>query len=217
MINIRKEETSDYFAVESLHREAFWNLYEPGAVEHVIVHNMRSHPAFIPELALVLLQNDTIVGSIFYTHAHIVRPCGNLACLVLAPVAIAPSLQRTGLGRALIDHSMHLAQQLGHGAIILQGYRHHYTCYGFVGAKKYGIGMEDGQFYAGLLAKELVAGALADAAGYVQMPDIFEVDAADVAVCEANFPIKIKAHQPSQDIFAAAVTQLDSQDYSDIL
>ena len=56
-ITIRLETKNDYRAVEELTREAFWNIYKPGADEHYYVHKMRSHPDFIPELAFVLVPN----------------------------------------------------------------------------------------------------------------------------------------------------------------
>ena len=53
-LKIRLETQADYRAVEELTREAFWNVYKPGADEHYFVHMMRSHPDFIPDLAFVL-------------------------------------------------------------------------------------------------------------------------------------------------------------------
>ena len=53
-IRIRKEEEKDYERVEKITRQAFWNLYAPGCVEHYLVHVMRSHKDFVPELDLVI-------------------------------------------------------------------------------------------------------------------------------------------------------------------
>ena len=41
MINIRNEEKADYAIVEQITREAFYNMYVPGCVEHYLVHIMR--------------------------------------------------------------------------------------------------------------------------------------------------------------------------------
>jgi len=35
---LRPEEEKDYNAVESLTREAFWNVYKPGCDEHLLIH-----------------------------------------------------------------------------------------------------------------------------------------------------------------------------------
>ena len=68
-LTMRLETEKDYRAVEELTREAFWNVYKPGADEHYFVHTMRSHPDFIPELAFVLELDGKIVGNIMYTKA----------------------------------------------------------------------------------------------------------------------------------------------------
>ena len=49
-LTIRLEAEKDYRAVEELTREAFRNVYKPGADAHFYVHMMRTHPDFIPEL-----------------------------------------------------------------------------------------------------------------------------------------------------------------------
>ena len=44
---IRLETEKDYRAVEELTREAFWNVYVPGASEHYFVHTMRKYMSII--------------------------------------------------------------------------------------------------------------------------------------------------------------------------
>lgn len=60
-LTIRLETEKDYRAVEELTREAFWNVYKPGADEHYYVHQMRQHPDFIPSWHLC--SNSTIKSS----------------------------------------------------------------------------------------------------------------------------------------------------------
>ena len=47
---IRRETPADYSEAENLTREAFWNVYRPGAVEHFLLHRYRALPDFVPEL-----------------------------------------------------------------------------------------------------------------------------------------------------------------------
>ena len=70
MITIRREARQDRQTVEDLTRRAFYNLYLPGCVEHYLVHTMREHPDFIPELDLVAEEDGQIVGSII-SHSFI--------------------------------------------------------------------------------------------------------------------------------------------------
>ena len=41
---IRLETKDDYRAVENLTREAFWNVYQPGCMEHYVLHCLRDDP-----------------------------------------------------------------------------------------------------------------------------------------------------------------------------
>ena len=61
---IRNETEKDFRPVEELTREAFWNLYAPGCVEHYLAHQLRRHPDFIKELDFVAESNGKIVGNI---------------------------------------------------------------------------------------------------------------------------------------------------------
>ena len=56
-LKIRREEPKDYETIERITREAFYNMYIPGCVEHYLVHIMRGHEDFIPELDFVLELN----------------------------------------------------------------------------------------------------------------------------------------------------------------
>lgn len=40
-ITIRPERTEERTAVENLVREAFWNVYRPGCLEHYVLHQLR--------------------------------------------------------------------------------------------------------------------------------------------------------------------------------
>lgn len=54
-MEIRLETKKDYFEVENLIREAFYNVYRPGCFEHFVVHNLRNDKSFIKELDYVLM------------------------------------------------------------------------------------------------------------------------------------------------------------------
>lgn len=63
-IMIRNAKKADYEVVEKITREAFYNLYVPGCVEHYLVHIMREHEDFLPELDFVLeLNGESIRAS----------------------------------------------------------------------------------------------------------------------------------------------------------
>ena len=100
---IRTEQPADYQQVEALTRAAFYNLYIPGCVEHYLVHIMRGHADFIPELAFVLELDGRIIGNIMYTRATLAGQDGCQKRIVtFGPVCIAPAYQRQGIGSRLL-------------------------------------------------------------------------------------------------------------------
>lgn len=82
-IIIRLEKPEDYRNVEELNREAFWNHFVPGGDEHYLVHTMRSHPDFVPELAFVAEKNGEIIGNIMYSRSVLGQiQTGKFPCLL---------------------------------------------------------------------------------------------------------------------------------------
>lgn len=206
---IRNEEAKDYRRTEEVAREAFWNLYFPGAAEHYVVHNMRSHPDFIKELAFVIEVDGIVEGAIFYTHSKIVTSEGDVPTISFGPVFISPQYHRQGLGRKLITHSIAKATEMGYTAILTLGYPYHYEPYGFCGGKKYGISMADGKFYTGLLVLPLQKNALDGIHGYVVFSDGLEAEEADILAFDAAFPEKEKKVLSCQKEYEIACAMLE--------
>lgn len=210
-IQIRNEKPQDYRKVEEIAREAFWNLYHPGCSEHYVIHSMRKHPDFMPELTYVIEVDGEIVGSIFYTKSKVVAEGGEeYETITFGPVSIHPNMHRKGLGRMLIEHTIEEAKRVGHRAIITMGYAYHYEPYGFVGGKKYGISMPDGKFYKGLLVLPLYEGALDNILGYVLFSEGLEEPTDEqLEAFDKQFPHKEKRIQESQKEFEEAAGMLD--------
>lgn len=51
---IRHERQEEQRQVEHLVREAFWNVYRPGCLEHYVLNQLRQDEAFVPELNFVM-------------------------------------------------------------------------------------------------------------------------------------------------------------------
>ena len=95
MLNIRNEKESDYKIVEEITRKAFYNMYIPGCYEHYLVHIMRGHEDFIPELDLVIELDGRVIGNIMYTKAKLTDENGTeKEILTFGPVSILPEYQR---------------------------------------------------------------------------------------------------------------------------
>lgn len=202
---IRNETPADYRAVENLTRESFWNVYKPGADEHYFVHQMRSHPDFVPELAFVLECDGEIVGSILYTKAWLEDEQGRRKeILSFGPLCVVPKYQRQKLGKLLIEHSFAAARKLGYDVNIIFGNPGNYVSRGFVSCKRKNVSfVVPGNHPTALLVAELVPGVL-DGKSWMYIPstaaDCCE-DTAAVEAFDATFPPKEKSWMPSQEEF----------------
>ena len=72
-IQLRLEMENDYKQTENLTREAFWDLYKPGCVEHLILRKIRQVRAFVKELDFVAVYDNQIVGNIIYSKAKVIN------------------------------------------------------------------------------------------------------------------------------------------------
>lgn len=204
-VMIRKEEERDYVAVETLTREAFWNLYVPGCDEHLIVHQFRTCPDFIPDLSFVAVKEGEIIGSIVFSRSHIMDQAGNShEMITFGPLSVLPSFQKQGVGAALVEHAKKAALAEGYRAIFIYGYFGYYQRFGFKRAKEFGISRFDGRYPAALLALELSEKALEGVSGNFFESEFFSVDPGELEAFDRQFPPKEKAVTRTQEEFAVA-------------
>jgi len=202
MLIIRNEKESDHRIVEELTRKAFYNLYIPGCVEHYLVHHMRGHEDFIPELDFVAELDGQIIGNIMYTKAKLTDEQGvKKDILTFGPVCIAPEHQRKGFGKALMEHSFQSAAELGYDVIVILGSPANYVGVGFKSGKKYNVCFENGKFPSALMVKELKEGVLDGRRWFYTYSPVMELDAQEVQNYDSTLEPLEKKYLPSQDEF----------------
>lgn len=195
----RKEEQRD---VENLIREAFWNVYRPGCLEHYVMHCLRNDPAFVPELNLVMEQDRRLIGQVMAMRAAIRADDGReIPVLTLGPICIHPERKRQGFGKRLLDETLQRAAKLGYGAVCFEGNIDFYGKSGFALASRFGLryhGMSEGEEASFFLCKELEEGYLSGITGVYGPPDGYMVDEADAEAFDQSFPPKEKKVLPGQ-------------------
>ena len=199
---IRLETKEDYREVEHLTREAFWNVYRPGCMEHYVLHCYRDDAAFVPELDLVMEVDRKIIGHVMYVRSEIKAENGRkIPIMTFGPISIAPEYKRQGYGKILLDYSMEQAEKLGAGALAITGNIDFYGKSGFVPAKTVGIRYEDDPDADYFLIKELKPGFFDGISGLYKDPEgyfICEKDPDGFEEFEASFPPKEKQKLPGQ-------------------
>lgn len=204
-MNIRLEKPEDYREVENLTREAFWNVYAPGCVEHYVLNQYRNNPDFIPELDFVLEEDGKIIGHVMFSKAEIVKEDGSiLQAWTFGPISIHPDYKRKGYGLKLLQYALDKARKMDIGVICMEGNIDFYKHAGFVLASSLNIHYHAEPKEAEVpyfLAQELIPGYLNGIEGTYHTPKGYYVAFENKEAFEkyeATFPKKEKKTMPGQ-------------------
>ena len=135
MVEIRQENKNDYEEIYNVVKTAFETAEQSDGNEQDLVVALRNSDSFIPELSLVAIKDNKIVGHILFTKIKI----GNHEELALAPLAVLPEYQKQGIGSKLIQQGHKIAKELGYHYSIVLGSETYYPKFGYVPAIQYGI------------------------------------------------------------------------------
>ena len=197
---LRPETQADQAQVETLTREAFWNVYRPGCVEHYLLRRLRQAPCYLPRLHYLAVQGDSVMGSVVCTRSRLVDAKGQAHdTITIGPLSVHPDHQRQGLGSLLMRLVLDVARQQGERAAFLYGAPAFYSRFGFRPATDFGISTQDGSNFEAFQALELQPGALSGLSGRHHEDPLFEdlqQDAIDQF--DSAFPPKEKRVLPGQ-------------------
>ncbi|HEX2046165.1 MAG TPA: N-acetyltransferase [Acidimicrobiales bacterium] len=129
-MKVRPGTAADHDAVRRVVSEAFG-----GPAEARLVELLRASDAYVADLELVAEVDGEVVGHILFTRVRV----GDRRALALAPMAVAPSYQRSGVGTALVRAGLERAAARPEAAVIVLGHPEYYPRFGFVPACRFGI------------------------------------------------------------------------------
>lgn len=199
---IRLEKKEDYRNTEELVREAFWNTYRPGCLEHYVLHVLRNDPAFVPELDFVMEKDGALIGQNMFMRAEIKADDGrSIPIMTMGPIGILPKFKRQGYGKKLLDYSLEKAAAMGAGAVCFEGNILFYGKSGFRYASEFGIryhGLPEGADASFFLGRELIPGYLDGITGEYATPQGYFVDEAKAEAFDATFSPREKLKLPGQ-------------------
>jgi putative acetyltransferase len=132
MVRVRKEQPDDIGAVRAINDAAFGQ-----SAEAQIVDALR---AKCPEaLSLVAVDEEQIVGHIFFSPVSVSCDGVLTGGMGLAPMAVAPDRQRQGIGSRLVRAGIRALRERGCRFIIVVGHPDYYPRFGFVPASRFGL------------------------------------------------------------------------------
>lgn len=126
-VSIREERPSDHSAVYTLVQNAFAPMPYADGDEQDLIDVLRDNGKLT--LALVAELNQVVVGHIAFSMARAVA--SKAVVWALGPVAVAPDLQRFGIGARLIEEGLQRARSAGVVACVLTGNPDYYRRFGF--------------------------------------------------------------------------------------
>jgi len=170
-LKIRQENIKDFKEVYDLISISFKQENEAKLVEL-----LRKSDAFIPELSLVAILEEKIVGHILFTKIQIINDNQNkFDSLALAPVSVIPNLQKKGIGSKLIRFGVEKAKEMNFKSVIVLGHEHYYPKFGFVAAEKWNIKAPFKVPTNVFMGLEILVDGLKGVSGTVKYPKEFEL------------------------------------------
>jgi putative acetyltransferase len=131
---VRAETATDHDRIRALIDEAFDDTNTSP-----IVDGIRASDRFVPELSLVAESGAQTVGHVISSYVDLVP--GTRRVLQVGPLAVVPSHQRRGIGTALMEATVRIADERGEPLLLIEGNPKYYGRFGFTRADEYGIEM----------------------------------------------------------------------------
>lgn len=126
-------------AVRAVVRAAFEHHVEVADLVDLI----RASPEYLPELALVALHEDEVVGFVMVSRVDLVEDDGTRhGALTLSPLAVAPDRQRRGVGGLLVRAVLARAATTDEPLVTLEGSPRYYPRFGFRPAGDVGVSID---------------------------------------------------------------------------
>ncbi|PFD31920.1 GNAT family N-acetyltransferase [Bacillus cereus] len=171
-MTIRQEQKNDYRKTEEVVKQAFLNEEFSDKTEHELVSRIRECDAFIPKVSIVAVVEE-IVGHIMLSKITIEQDGTSVESLALAPVSVAPSHQKKGIGGKLIAAALEKAKELWYGSVVVLGHQEYYPKFGFKKASDWNIKAPFEVPDEVFMAMELRENALQGVEGVVQYSEAF--------------------------------------------
>lgn len=141
-MEIKTFDTSFLNETKCLLKEVFFNENSDEFFnEWEFAENILKTKGYLPELCLIALENNTVIGYNALTTAII----GKTEGLALGPLGVKPEYQNKGVGTALVKESIQRAKIAGYPWIVLLG-GGYYARFGFEKGQVFNIVVSDNDF-----------------------------------------------------------------------
>jgi putative acetyltransferase len=166
-VELREEHPADAPAIHRLNTAAFGT-----DAEARLVDALRDSGGLT--LSLVAQVGGELVGHIAFSPVVVEGSSGTAHGMGLAPMAVAPGLQRQGIGGRLIAEGLRRIAAARHPFCVVLGHAEYYPRHGFIRASVHGIRWEKPVPDEVFFVRELTPGGLAGVEGIVRYRSEFD-------------------------------------------
>lgn len=166
LVNIRPETPADYDVVRQINEAAFETNGEASLVDALRV-------SVSPYISLVAERDGNVLGHILFTPITVDSDDHPWSAMGLAPMAVSPEHQKTGIGSTLVRAGLVECQRIGQTIVFVLGHPEYYPRFGFVSAPPLGLTCEYPVSDEVFMVAELERGAINGRIGLVRYAPAF--------------------------------------------
>lgn len=132
-VTIKCEEKNEFEMIYHFVKEAFETAATSDGNEQDFVNILRASKNYIPELALVAIDNGHLIGHIMLTKFAFE------GMLLLAPLTVKLDYRHQGVGTKLVQKAFELAKEMNYTSVVVLGDPDYYGRFGFKPSVNFGI------------------------------------------------------------------------------
>lgn len=173
-MKLKTIQPSNYEEINQLLKISFTATEHGYEKEAELVQKIRLEKTYNQQLEIIAEKNTIIVGHGLLSEVQIIGKAQQLTGLVLAPLAVLPAYQQTGIGTAILKELEKRAKKSGYPFISILGHPSYYHRFAYTAASHFNVvppyPLPDEAF----MIKELVQGSLADNSGRLFYSSAFD-------------------------------------------
>lgn len=142
-MKIRVSNKKEQAEIEKIHKAAFEKTEGAEKAQGIVnlVHDLFDDETAKPIHSLVAIENEKLIGHVLFTKVIITDCPIDVEAQILAPLAVLPEYQSTGIGGRLIEEGLRHLKASGIDLVFVLGHIDYYPRSGFINDAK-GLGFE---------------------------------------------------------------------------
>lgn len=177
-MKIRISNKNEQAEIEKIHKTAFGKTEGAEKAQGIVnlVHDLFEDETAMPIHSLVAIVNEKLIGHVLFTKVTISDCPLEVEAQILAPLAVLPDCQSTGIGGRLIKEGLRQLKEAGTDLVFVLGHIDYYPRSGFINdAKRLGFEAPyyiPEEFAGAWMVIELSSGVIGKAKGTVECSDV---------------------------------------------